>query len=290
MSQNSDGSETAINEDHLYFIRQVRKPVSIPSISYGSKCFKEIIENYPDQTSNQNLLLHYEQFFARIELLSRLIRFEAMMRQLIRSHLVRRVGLSDLNHKHLLDEKTNIIKGTLSLLRTLAHKEYNQTKQNSFPFKAFETLLNKLNTYYTDPLILLRNAMCHGNIRDYIQNLTNSGVPTAGISACQNSDGRAISIYENIDAVSYYMLSENIAILHRLTYAPLHKYKPGHLLTRIIDDANYTHKTGYMTPAKMWKDLSVEYLKFDNKELREACIEPSKLYTDFAEKCQVQIY
>ncbi|MBU4186004.1 MAG: hypothetical protein KKI12_09960 [Proteobacteria bacterium] len=212
VSPNDDGTESAINEHHLYFIRQIREPVSMITLSGGSDFFRRIISGPWDgnDKSRLKLLFHYEQFFARIELLSQMVRFETLIRQLVHSHLTKRVNSSDLEDKKLLDEQDNVIKGILGLVRTLAQRDAEQHSHMAFPLKDFESLIDTVFTFYIGPLILLRNAMCHGNIRAYIQRIAKKGSLTAGFTDSRNVDGRAVVIYENIDAVTYYMLSQNI--------------------------------------------------------------------------------
>lgn len=290
VSPNNDGTESAINEHHLYFIRQMREPVSM--LSAGADFFRRIISGPwdSDDKSRLKLLFHYEQFFARIELLSKIIRFEVLIRQLVQSHLTKRVNISDLEHKKLLDEQENVIKGILSLVRTLVQKDAEQQPHVAFPLQDFESLIDRVFTFYVGPLILLRNAMCHGNIRAYIQGIAKKGVVTSGFTGSRNVDGRAVAIYENIDAVTYFMLSRNIGIIHRLTYAPLVHYKPGNLLACILDDADYSNKTGYLLPEDMWRGLPKDYSKgITNKELKEACTGPPKLYETFVRACGTQI-
>jgi len=189
----------------------------------------------------------------------------------------------------LLNEQDNVINGILSLVRPLAQRDVEQNPHIAFPLKDFELLVDSVITFYVGPLILLRNAMCHGNIRAYIRGIVKKGTPIAGFSDSRNVDGRAIAIYKNIDAVTYYMLSQNIGILHRLTYGPLVHYQPGNLLTRILEDADYSNKTGYLLPHNIWKDLPKGYTnQIANKELKEACTNPSKLYETFVRACGVQ--
>ena len=290
VSPNDDGTESAINEHHLYFIRQIREPVSMITLSGGGDFFKRIITGPWDgnDKSRLKLLFHYEQFFARIELLSQIVRFETLIRQLVHSHLTKRVNSSDLEDKKLLDEQDNIIKGILGLVRTLAQRDAEQHPHMAFPLKDFESLIDKVFTFYVGPLILLRNAMCHGNIRAYIQGIAKKGSPTAGFTGNRDVDGRAVAIYDNIDAVTYYMLSKNIGIIHRLTYAPLVHYN-GNLLTSILADADYSNKTGYLLPDDMWIGLPKDYSKgITNQELKDACICPPKLYKTFVRACAAQ--
>jgi len=223
VSSNDAGTELAINEHHLYFMRQLREPVPMITLSSGADFFRRIISGPwdSDKKSRLKLLLHYEQFFARIELLSQIVRFETLIRQLVHSHLLKRVSNSDLEDKKLLDEQDNVIKGILGLVRTLARRDVEKQPHIVFPLKEFESLIDKILTFYVGPLILLRNAMCHGNIRAYIKGIAKKGRPTAGFSGSRNVDGRAVAIYENIDAVTYFMLSQNFGIIHRLTYGTL---------------------------------------------------------------------
>jgi hypothetical protein len=291
VSPNNDGTELSINEHHLYFMRQLREPVSMITFSGGADFFRRIISG-PwdcDDKSRQRLLFHYEQFFARIELLSQIVRFETLIRQLIHSHLNKRVNRSDLEGKGLLDEKDNVIKGILGLVRTLAQRDAEQHPHITFPLKDFESFIDRIFTFYVGPLILLRNAMCHGNIRAYIRGIAKKKNTTACFTDSRNVDGRAVAIYENIDAVTYYMLSHNTGILHRLTYAPLVHYQPGNLLTRILEDADYSNKTGYLLPDDMWRGLPRDYTKqIPNQELKDACIGPSELYETFVRACATQ--
>jgi hypothetical protein len=291
VSSNYDGTESMINEDHLYFIRHIRDPVPMISILMGAESFGRLISGpwKTDDASRLKLLFHYEQFFARIELLSQIIRFETLIRQLVRSHLVKRVNSSTLEDKKLLNEQDNIIIGILSLVRTLVQSDVVQHPHIAFPLKDFESLIDKIITFYVGPLILLRNAMCHGNIRAYIKGIAKKGSLTVGFSDTRNVDGRAVAIYEKIDAVTYFMLSQNFGIIHRLTYAPLVKYEPGKLVARILEDANYSYKTGYLLPHDIWKDLPKDYTKkIASKELKEACTSPPKLYETFVGVCGVQ--
>ena len=291
VSPNDDGTESAINEHHLYFIRQIREPVSIPTLSAGAEFFRKIISESreADDRSRLKLLFHYEQFFARIELLSQMVRLETQIKQLVHSHLTERVNSDDLEEKKLLDGQDNLIKGILRLVRTLVRRDAEEHTQIAFPLQDFESLIDKVLTYYIGPLILLRNAMCHGNIRAYINGIAGKEGLTAGITGSKNNDGRAVAIYENIDAVTYHLLSKNVGIIHRLTYQPLVHYEPGNLLTRILDDADYSNKTGYLLPDQMWAGLPNDYLKgIANQELKEACTEPPKLYRAFVRACSAQ--
>ena len=288
VSTNDDGTESVINEHPLYFIRQIREPVSM--LLGRGDFFRRIISGPLDgnDKSRLKLLFHYEQFFARIELLSQMVRLETLFRQLLHSHLTKRVNSSDLKDKNLLDEQDNIIKGILSLVRTLAQRDAEQHSHMAFPLKDFESLIDKVFTFYVGPLILLRNAMCHGNIRAYIQGIAKKGSPMAGFTGSRDVDGRAVAIYENIDAVTYYMLSKNIGIIHRLTYAPLVHYD-GNLLTSILADADYSNKTGYLLPDDIWIGLPKDYSKgITNQELKDACICPPKLYETFVRACGAQ--
>jgi hypothetical protein len=289
VSSNYDGTESVVNEHHLYFIRQIRQPVFM--FGFSADFFRRIISGPwdTDEESRLKLLFHYEQFFARIELLSQIIRFETLIRQLIHSHLIKRVNSSDLEGKKLLKEQDNIIIGILGLVRTLTQKDVAQDPHIAFPLKDFELFIDKIFTFYVGPLVLLRNAMCHGNIRAYIKGITKQGSPTAGFSGARNIDGRAIAIYENIDAVTYFMLSQNLGIIHRLTYAPLVKYEQGKLIARILEDADYSNKTGYLLPQDIWKGLPKDYTKqIANKELKEACTSPAALYETFVRACGAQ--
>jgi hypothetical protein len=289
VSQNDDGTESVINEHHLYFIRQIRKPVPMINLGAGAAFFGRIISGPWDSNDETRLklLFHYEQFFARIELLSQIVRFEVLIRQLVHSHLSKLVNSSDLEDKKLIKEQENVIKGILALVRTLVRRDAEQNPHISFPLKDFETLIDKVYTVYVGPLILLRNAMCHGNIRSYIKSIAKDTSPTVGFTSNHDIDGRAVAIYENIDAVTYYMMSQNIGIIHRLTYAPLVHYKPGNLLTRILEDANYSNKTGYLLPDLTWIVLPKDYLKgITNQQLKDACICPPKLYETFVRACQ----
>ena len=271
-----------VHRDLLHYVRQIREPVELMEFVLGADRFqRNVVGKGANEGQRMAQLLHYEQYLARVEMLSEVIRYEVHMRQLVRSHLSKRVEKDDLDREKLLTEQENVIKGIFGLLRRLVRKDVADHPEVEFPTKEFESMLDGIRTCYMDPLVALRDAMCHGNVREYIKGIRTDS-PAVGVSGSRDVEGRAIAIWENIDALSYSLLSKNAGIRQRLTYEVLVHYEPGKLLHGILEGARYSAQTGYLLGRDLWGGVPRSYIRgITSPQLREACVRPSQLYDEF---------
>jgi hypothetical protein len=274
-------SET--HRDLLYYVRQIREPVGLMEFKLGAGRFQRYMSGDGGSDKGQRAveLLHYEQYLARVELLSEVIRYEVHMRQLVRSHLSKRVDKDDLKKEKLLTEQESVIKGVFGLLGRLVRRDVADHPGVWFPLKEFEAMVDGIRTYYVDPLVAVRDAMCHGNVKEYVSGIRTRS-PVVGVSDTRDVEGRAIAIWENIDAVSYSLLSKNAGIRQRLTYEVLVDYEAGKLLGSILEGARYSAQTGYLLKGDLWRGIPRGFIRgIGNPQLKEACVRPCELYEGF---------
>lgn len=280
----ADRIEREITRPPLYFIRNLRAPT--PSLDpignlFGLAIGKTAQEGF-DEKLRAEWLLDYEQYFARIELLNLLWTCEAGFRQLIKAHLCDSKDQAIKVMVEQLDRDGNsyILNGIYPLLRRaiiLAEGKTETTLQI-----AFDRFSSKMCTLLLKPIILIRHGICHGNMRAYIDHRY-GGV---GARNEKDIDGRAIDIYEQIDALSFHAIHSNVwKLFYEFCYLSLVKKAPDKMLASLLE-LIAMHK---MASAKLgafpltWLDsIGAEVRNnFKGTATGDACLETAAAYDVF---------
>lgn len=292
VSMNSDGSETKISENYLYFIHLQRNPnPNFPPFTGLASLFEKAIThstNQEEEIWRQEYLLKYEQYFSRIELFHQLLMFEATVRQLIHSHLKKSVQQEELDKKGLISERDNLIKTTISFLRYAVNKEHNAGIEPNFPINQFNQMIDRVMSIFVKPLIVFRDGICHSNIRAYVKGLrTNS--PSVGSESDDSIEGRAIAIFENIDAHLFYILSQNLNLLRSICYMWLVEYQENNLIKEIllqVEERKRMLSSLNTFPEITWTRYFEESVKkMQHKQIKEACTVPISEIKEFVLSC-----
>jgi len=281
-ASNPDGTETGIDECMLFYIRQQRLPTGSSSFDASAGLFQRAFGEDKQEAWAEKFRFQCEQYLARVELLGKLVAMEAGLRQLVRSHLTKKAP--QVVTEELRREKKNLIEALLNLCQRLVNDECDQFSTSSFPRDSFNLLIERLRSFYVAPLVVFRNGLCHGNIRAYVRDLIRQN-PAVGPISNNSADGRAIQIYENLDAVSYYFLQKNLNIVHHVTYEWLVDYMPGQLIEKILSDARFEHQIysqqGISLTCHRERSLLKHLDDISDPCLKDACVVPFQSWIEF---------
>jgi hypothetical protein len=292
VSLNSDGTETAITENYLYFIHLQRNDSPLPHFRTLAELFGKAISrttNQEEEIWRQEYLFKYEQYFARIELLNKILMSEAKIRQLIHSHLKAKLNKDDITKYKLISETDNIISGIKCFLRHIVNEEYNNRIEPNFPIDKFNRMIDRIETVFIEPLITIRNGICHGNMRAYIDGLRKN-IPQITSVKATDCVGRAQMIFEHIDARLFYILSQNLQLFCGLCYCWLVEYQENETIKGIVFEARQRKMeldvfgTFLETTWRRYPhNETVKLLK--NKQIKEACTIPLLQIEEFIRSC-----
>ncbi len=272
-SLTSDGTESGLTENYLFFIRQLYNPVNNSKFNAYSKLFGSII-NLKDKSipekRRRELLFQYEQYFSRIELLNLVIKHESTIRQLINTHLIKIPHIKQLLIKNnLIQENNNICLSIFNLLHNLIDVQLT----NSVNKNRIKSFVDVVRNEFVEPLIIIRHGISHGFMRAFIDAKGKKNLP----SNKKDKYFKANEIFRDIDSVSYYMISRNYNLIHKITYNWLLLYKSKNfrkdLLLELKNDSVLYNKGLHQEPIYS-KEMINNVINFKNEPLKKICFNP----------------